>query len=68
MSPEQTEDPPPRAGRGLVSGIRIALALIGFMLALLAIAFDDHRLGWAGIVLLAGSLFLRLIRQRRRSV
>ena len=68
MSPEQAENPPPRAGSGLMSGIRIALALIGFMLALLAIAFDDHRLGWAGIVLLAGSLFLRLIQQRRRSV
>jgi hypothetical protein len=51
-----------------VTVIRTALALLGFMLALLAVAFDDHRLGWAGIALLAGSLLLRLLQQRRRSV
>jgi hypothetical protein len=71
MSPEDPAagpDQPPAPRRGLGSVIRIALALLGFMLALLAIAFDDHRLGWAGILLLAGSLVLRLVQQRRRSV
>jgi hypothetical protein len=68
MSPETPVTPPVRPRTALVAGIRMALALLGFMLALLAIAFDDHRLGWAGIVLLAGSLLLRLAQRPDRTV
>lgn len=44
----------------------MALALAGFLVAVLAAAFNDGRLGWAAIVLLAASLLLRL-RQRSRN-
>jgi hypothetical protein len=60
-------DRTPWAGRAAAL-IRLGLALLGFMLALLAIAFDDHRLGWAGIALLAGSLIARLLQRRRGQV
>lgn len=68
MSSEEPAGRPGPSRRVPVTVIRTALALLGFMLALLAVAFDDHRLGWAGIALLAGSLLLRLLQQRRRSV
>jgi hypothetical protein len=58
-------DPPGfRSSSRAASLIRLGLALVGFILALLAIALDDHRLGWAGIALLAGSLIARLLQQR----
>jgi hypothetical protein len=47
--------------------LRIGLALAGFVAAVLAIALEDHRLGWAAIALLTGSVIVRLI-QRRRSM
>jgi hypothetical protein len=47
--------------------LRLGLAFGGFAVALLAIAFEDQRLGWGAIVLLAGSLVVRLIERRRRS-
>jgi hypothetical protein len=44
--------------------LRHGLALGGFALALLAVAYENHRLGWAAIGLLAGSLLLRLLGRR----
>ena len=47
--------------------LRLALALAGFLLAVLSVALDERRLGWAAIALLIGSLLLRLwIRGRDR--
>ena len=45
--------------------LRLGLALGGFAVALLAVAFEDQRFGWAAIVLLAGSLVVRVIERRR---
>jgi hypothetical protein len=45
--------------------LRFGLAITGFVLALLSIALDDHRLAWAAIVLLAASLLIRLVRRKR---
>ena len=47
--------------------LRIVLALAGFAVALLAIALEDHRLGWAAIALLIASLMVRLIQRRSKS-
>jgi hypothetical protein len=47
--------------------LRLGLAFGGFAVALLAVAFEDERLGWAAIALLAGSLLVRVIERRRRS-
>lgn len=47
--------------------LRLALALGGFVVAVVAIALEDHRLAWAAIALLVGSLIIRLV-QRRRSM
>jgi uncharacterized membrane protein len=47
--------------------LRIGLAIAGFVLALLSVALDDHRLAWAAIALLATSLLLRLVRRKRRN-
>ena len=47
--------------------LRLALAFGGFAVALLAVAFEDQRFGWAAIVLLAGSLVVRVIERRRHS-
>ena len=46
--------------------LKIGLALAGFGSALLGVAFDERRLAWVAIVLLAGSLLLRLWLERRR--
>jgi hypothetical protein len=50
-----------------VTYLRLGLAFGGFAVALLAVAFEDQRLGWGAIVLLAGSLLVRVIERRRRS-
>jgi hypothetical protein len=46
------------------TALRIGLALAGFAVAVLAIALEDHRLGWAAIALLLGSLIVRLLDRR----
>lgn len=46
--------------------IRLGLALAGFAGALLAIALEERRLAWGAIVLLTGSLLVRLAQRRRR--
>ena len=51
----------------MVNYLRLGLAFGGFATALLAVAFEDQRLGWGAIVLLAGSLLVRVIERRRRS-
>jgi hypothetical protein len=51
-----------------VTYLRLGLALAGFAVALLAIAFEDRRLGWAAIALLAASLAVRLVQHRRPRV
>jgi uncharacterized membrane protein len=50
-----------------LAAIRIGLALAGFAAALLAVAFEDRRLSWAAIALLAASLLIRLIQRRRNA-
>jgi hypothetical protein len=45
--------------------LRFTLALAGLFLAALSVAFDERRLGWVAIVLLAASLLLRLWLRRR---
>lgn len=47
--------------------LRIVLALAGFAMALLAVALEDRRLGWAAIALLVASLIVRLIQRRPKS-
>jgi hypothetical protein len=50
-----------------MNGLRIGLALGGFVLALVGVAYDERRLAWAAIVLLAGSLLLRFWQGRRKN-
>ena len=44
---------------------RLALALAGFIAAVLSIYLDDKQFGWGAIALLIGSLILRLLSQKR---
>jgi len=46
------------------TALRLGLALAGFAVAVLAIALENHRLGWAAIALLIGSLIVRLLHRR----
>jgi hypothetical protein len=48
-----------------LAALRIGLAIGGFVVAVVAIALEDHRIGWAAIALLTGSLIVRLIQRRR---
>jgi hypothetical protein len=50
-----------------VTFLRLGLAFGGFAAALLAVAFEDRRLGWGAIALLVGSLLVRVIERRRGS-
>jgi hypothetical protein len=47
--------------------LRIGLALAGFAAALVAVVFDQPRIGWAAIALLTGSLIVRLLQRGRRT-
>lgn len=40
--------------------LKLVLALAGFLLAVVSVALDKKRLGWAAIALLIVSLMLRL--------
>ncbi len=44
--------------------VRLGLAAIGFVLALLGVATDNMRLVWGAIAVLLGSLLLRLIQRK----
>jgi hypothetical protein len=48
-----------------LTALRVGLALAGFALAVLAIALEDHRIGWSAIALLIGSLIVRSVQRRR---
>jgi len=50
------------------TAFRIGLALAGFVVALLAVAFENHLLAWGAIGLLLGSLLVRLAQRRRPHV
>ena len=50
------------------TALRVGLALAGFAVAVLAIALENHRLGWAAIALLVGSLMVRILQRRHRSM
>lgn len=50
-----------------MSHLRLGLALCGFVLALLGMALGDPRLVWAAIVVLLGSLIVRLVLRKRGS-
>ncbi|MBA3319499.1 MAG: hypothetical protein H0T50_15610 [Gemmatimonadales bacterium] len=45
--------------------IRLALSLSGMVVAVLSIMLNDRRLVWGAIVLLAGSLLLRVVAGRQ---
>ena len=45
--------------------LKLGLALAGFVLAVLSVAYDERHLGWAAIALLVGSLALRLWLRKR---
>ena len=44
--------------------LRIGFAVAGFALALISIAVNDNRLGWAAIAMLLGSLVARLTHRK----
>jgi Flp pilus assembly protein TadB len=48
-----------------VNRLRVGFALLGFVLALLSVALNDIRLGWAAIAVLLISLIARLILRKR---
>jgi hypothetical protein len=48
-----------------VNRLRVGFALLGFVLALLSVALNDIRLGWAAIAVLLISLIVRLILRKR---
>jgi hypothetical protein len=48
------------------TAFRIGLALAGFAVAVLSVALENHRLGWAAIALLLGSLIVRVLQRRNR--
>ena len=45
--------------------IRIGFAVVGFVLAVISIAVDDQRLGWAAIAALLVSVLARLTHRSR---
>ncbi len=45
--------------------LRVGSAVAGFVLALISIALNDTRLGWAAIALLLVSVLVRLILRKR---
>jgi hypothetical protein len=49
-----------------VNRVRLGLALAGFVLALLSVAREDHRMAWGAIALLIGSLIIRLLQRKRQ--
>ena len=47
--------------------VRLGLSLTGMVVAVVAIMFNDRRIVWGAIGLLAASLLLRLVIRRRRT-
>jgi hypothetical protein len=50
-----------------VNHVRLGCAVAGFVLALVSVALDSHRVGWGAIALLAASLILRLLELKRQN-
>jgi hypothetical protein len=48
-----------------VNLVRVGFALAGFVLAVISIALNDVRLGWAAIAVLLISVFARLTLRKR---
>jgi hypothetical protein len=48
--------------------LRRGLAFAGFATAMLAVVYEDHRLGWAAIALLTASLLVRVLARRDPTV
>jgi hypothetical protein len=48
-----------------VNFVRVGFAVAGFVLALMSIALNDSRLGWAAIAVLLVSLLARLTLRKR---
>jgi hypothetical protein len=48
-----------------VNLLRIGFAVVGFILAVISIAMDDQRLGWAAIAALLVSVLARLTLRKR---
>ncbi len=46
-----------------MNGVRLAFAMAGFAAAILAVATDDHWIGWLAIALLSIALLLRLLQR-----
>lgn len=46
---------------------RLAIAFVGILLAIVAIARDDRRIAWVAMVVLAVALVLRIVTRRRES-
>jgi hypothetical protein len=51
-----------------VNLLRVGFAVAGFVLALISIALDHSRLGWAAIALLLASVFARLTVRKRTDI
>ena len=47
-----------------MSRLRLALALIGFLAAVLGVATDDRRIVWIAIALLSASFLLRRLQRK----
>jgi hypothetical protein len=47
--------------------LRVGFALTGFVLALLSIALNHERLGWAAIAMLTTSLIARIIIRKQEN-
>ena len=48
--------------------LRLGLALAGFVAALVALALESQRIGWAAIALLTASVIIRVIQRRNPPV
>ena len=47
--------------------LKLGLALAGLLLAVVSVAWEDRRLAWGAIALLAGSLIVRLLIRKREN-
>jgi hypothetical protein len=47
-----------------VNRLRLCLAVIGFVLAVLSVVLTDSRIGWAAIAVLTMSAIVRLVQRK----
>jgi hypothetical protein len=48
-----------------LNALRIGLALMGFVVAVVGVALDDRQIAWGAIALLVGSLICRILIRKR---